>query len=52
VIDRPGNTKAAAKLGIRTILIKDAEQLRRDLRGLAVEGQSPVPDAAGSADSS
>ena len=36
--DRPGNVEAAAKVGMRTVLMKDAEQLRRDLQGLGVEG--------------
>jgi putative hydrolase of the HAD superfamily len=36
--DRPENVEAAAKVGMKTILMKDAEQLRRELRGLGVEG--------------
>ncbi len=35
--DRPGNIEAAAKVGMRTVLMKDAEQLRRELRGMGVE---------------
>ncbi len=35
--DRPGNVEAAAKVGMRTVLMKGAEQLRRDLLELGVE---------------
>jgi putative hydrolase of the HAD superfamily len=35
--DRPGNIEAAAKLGMRTVLMKGAEQLRGELQGLGVE---------------
>ena len=34
--DRPVNVEGAAKLGIKTILMKDAAQLRRDLQNLGV----------------
>jgi putative hydrolase of the HAD superfamily len=34
--DRPVNLEGAAKLGIKTILMKDAAQLRRDLQSLGV----------------
>ena len=36
--DRPGNIEAAARVGMRTVLMKNAEQLRRELRGMGVEG--------------
>jgi len=36
--DRPVNIEAAAKVGMRTVLMKDPAQLRRDLQGLGVEG--------------
>jgi putative hydrolase of the HAD superfamily len=36
--DRPVNVEAAAKLGMRTILMKGADQLREELRGMGVEG--------------
>ena len=36
--DRPANIEAAAKVGMRTVLMKDPAQLRRDLHGLGVEG--------------
>ncbi|MBV9342459.1 MAG: HAD family phosphatase [Acidobacteria bacterium] len=35
--DRPGNIEGAAKVGLRTVLMKDAQQLRRDLADLGVE---------------
>ena len=38
VDDRPVNIDAAAKVGMKTVLIKDPEQLRRDLTALGVEG--------------
>ena len=34
--DRPENIEAAAKVGMRTILMKDAEQLRGELKGMGV----------------
>lgn len=34
--DRPGNIEVAAKVGMRTVLMQDPAQLRRDLRGLGV----------------
>jgi putative hydrolase of the HAD superfamily len=37
VDDRPANLEAAAKVGMRTVLMKDPAQLRRDLQGLGVE---------------
>ncbi len=37
VDDRPANIEAAAKVGMRTVLMKDPAQLRRDLQGLGVE---------------
>lgn len=36
--DRPGNVEAALKVGMKTVLMKDAGQLRRDLLGMGVEG--------------
>lgn len=36
--DRAENVEAAAKVGMRTVLMKGAEQLRRKLRGMGVEG--------------
>jgi putative hydrolase of the HAD superfamily len=36
--DRPENIEAAAKAGFRTVLMKDVEQLQRDLAALGVEG--------------
>lgn len=36
--DRPVNIDAAAKVGMRTVLMKDPAQLRRDLKDLGVEG--------------
>ena len=35
--DRPSNIEGAAKLGFATVLMKDPQQLRRDLQALAVE---------------
>jgi putative hydrolase of the HAD superfamily len=35
--DRPGNVEAAAKVRMRTVLMKGAEQLRGELRGMGVE---------------
>ena len=35
--DRPVNIEGAAKVGLRTVLMKDAQQLRRDLESLAVD---------------
>ena len=35
--DRPANIEAAAKVGLRTVLMKDPQQLRRELAGLGVE---------------
>lgn len=35
--DRPENLAGAEKAGLRTLLAKDAEQLRRDLQSLGVE---------------
>jgi putative hydrolase of the HAD superfamily len=35
--DRPINLEGAAKLGIKTVLMKDAAQLRRDLQKLGVD---------------
>lgn len=35
--DRPPNIEAAAKAGFATVLMKDPQQLRRDLQGLGVE---------------
>ncbi len=35
--DRPANIEAAAKVGMKTVLMKDPAQLRRDLQGLGVE---------------
>lgn len=35
--DRPVNIESAAKVGLRTVLMKDAQQLRRDLEGVGVE---------------
>ena len=35
--DRPANIEGAAKVGMRTVLMKDPAQLRRDLQGLGVE---------------
>jgi putative hydrolase of the HAD superfamily len=37
--DRPENIETAAKVGMRTVLMKDAEQLRGELQRLGVEGQ-------------
>jgi FMN phosphatase YigB (HAD superfamily) len=34
--DRPINLEGAAKLGIKTVLMKDAAQLSRDLQNLGV----------------
>jgi putative hydrolase of the HAD superfamily len=36
--DRPANIAVAAKVGMRTVLMQDPAQLRRDLQGLGVEG--------------
>ena len=36
--DRPANVEGAAKEGMRTVLMKDPAQLRRDLQRLGVEG--------------
>lgn len=36
--DRPENIDAAAKVGMKTVLLKDAGQLRRELLALGVEG--------------
>jgi putative hydrolase of the HAD superfamily len=38
VDDRPGNIEVATKLGMKTVLVKDAEQVRRELRAMGVEG--------------
>jgi putative hydrolase of the HAD superfamily len=35
--DRPVNIEAAAKAGLATVLVKDPQQLRRDLQALGVE---------------
>ncbi len=35
--DRPVNIEGATKVGMRTVLMKDPAQLRRDLQGLGVE---------------
>jgi putative hydrolase of the HAD superfamily len=35
--DRPVNIDAAAKVGMKTVLLRDAQQLQRDLRDLGVE---------------
>ena len=35
--DRPANVEGAAKVGMKTVLMKDPAQLRRDLQGLGVE---------------
>jgi len=35
--DRPANIEGAAKVGFATVLMKDPQQLRRDLQGLGVE---------------
>jgi len=35
--DRPANIEGAAKAGFATVLMKDAQQLRRDLQALGVE---------------
>jgi putative hydrolase of the HAD superfamily len=35
--DRPINLEGAAKLGIKTVLMKDPAQLRRDLHNLGVD---------------
>ncbi len=37
VDDRPGNIDAAQKVGFSTVLMKDPQQLRRDLQALGVE---------------
>ena len=34
--DRPENLTGAEKAGMKTVLMKDAQQLRRDLQALAV----------------
>jgi putative hydrolase of the HAD superfamily len=36
--DRPANIEVAAKVGMRTVLMQDPEQLRSDLQGLGVKG--------------
>jgi putative hydrolase of the HAD superfamily len=36
--DRPVNIEAAAKVGMRAVLMQDPAQLRRELQGLGVEG--------------
>jgi putative hydrolase of the HAD superfamily len=36
--DRPGNVEVAVRVGMRTVLMKDPAQLRRDLQGLGVAG--------------
>lgn len=35
--DRPGNLEGAAKVGMQTVLMKDPQQLRRDLQALGVQ---------------
>lgn len=35
--DRPANIESAAKVGLHTVLMKDPQQLRRDLAALGVE---------------
>jgi HAD superfamily hydrolase (TIGR01509 family) len=35
--DRPVNIDAAAKVGLRTILMRDLAQLKKDLQSLGVE---------------
>ncbi|HTJ87004.1 MAG TPA: HAD-IA family hydrolase, partial [Terriglobales bacterium] len=35
--DRQENLTGAEKVGIRTVLMKDAQQLRRDLQSLGIE---------------
>jgi putative hydrolase of the HAD superfamily len=35
--DRPVNIGAAVKVGMRTVLMQDPEQLRKDLQGLGIE---------------
>jgi putative hydrolase of the HAD superfamily len=35
--DRPANIEAAAKVGLSTVLMKDPQQLRRDLQALGLE---------------
>jgi putative hydrolase of the HAD superfamily len=36
--DRPGNIEAAAKVGMKTVLLMNPEQLRRELEGMGVGG--------------
>jgi putative hydrolase of the HAD superfamily len=37
VVDRPPNIEAAAKVGFATVLMKDPQQLRRDLQALGLD---------------
>jgi FMN phosphatase YigB (HAD superfamily) len=34
--DRPANIEGAAKIGMRTLLMRDAAQLKKDLQALGV----------------
>ena len=41
--DRPANIEAAARVGMKTVLLKDAEQVREELRGLGVRLSGVTP---------